>query len=102
VYVGSKLTVADHVLLALRSLADTGATGRGAAWTDITVAAWGRAPRRLGLKGHEVNYPDSNRVRVTLTHLKDKGLIESAGECLYRLTPWGQTRAAKLVAGGKK
>ncbi len=71
---------------------------------DLLLGAWKRDPMAWGLRGHETEYPDSERIFVTLDRasvrggLVGLGLFEKVRQRTYRLTPAGLA-AASEVAG---
>jgi hypothetical protein len=100
-------TAAETILAAMHAAPEARATGPGLHWGAIVERAWRADPGRFGLKGAAAPHPCSNRVKVELVKMAreqhgEPPVIESAGECLYRLTPRGQTRAARLANGGAK
>jgi hypothetical protein len=75
---------------------------------DLLVAAWKRDRLAFGLRGHEQEYPDSDKVRKELdsrgarpgspsTGLVSSGLLLRVRERIYRLTPAGLAAAAEVV-----
>jgi hypothetical protein len=76
---------------------------------DLLLAAWKRDPLAWGLRGHEKDHPDSERIYVELDRatvagrnvrggLVGIGLLEKVRQRTYRLTPAGLV-AASEVAG---
>jgi len=76
---------------------------------DLLLAAWKRDPLAWGLRGHEREHPDSERIYVELDRASVKGknvrgglaglgLFEKVRQRTYRLTPSGLA-AASEVAG---
>jgi hypothetical protein len=76
---------------------------------DLLLAAWKRDPAAWGLRGHELEHPDSERIYTELDRasvrgsnvrggLAGLGLFEKVRQRTYRLTPAGLA-AASEVAG---
>lgn len=76
---------------------------------DLLLAAWKRDPLAWGLRGHEREHPDSERIYVELDRaslrgrnvrggLVGLGLLDKVQKRTYRLTPAGLS-AASAVAG---
>jgi hypothetical protein len=76
---------------------------------ELLLAAWKRDPMAWGLRGHESEHPDSERIYVELDRasvrgsnvrggLAGLGLFEKVQQRTYRLTPAGLA-AASEVAG---
>jgi hypothetical protein len=71
---------------------------------DLLLAAWKRDPMAWGLRGHEQEHPDSERIYVELDRANVRGgmvglgLFEKVRQRTYRLTPAGLL-AASEVAG---
>ncbi len=84
---------------------------------DLLLAAWKRDPMAWGLRGHETEHPDSERIYVELDRasvrgsnvrggLVGLGLFEKVRQRTYRLTPAGLATASEVAgadpsAGGK-
>src|SRR6516164_3235924 len=75
---------------------------------DLLLAAWKRDPMAWGLRGHEKQYPDSEKIYVELDRasvggrnvrggLAGLGLLEKVQRRTYRLTPAGLAAASKVV-----
>jgi hypothetical protein len=59
----------------------------------LAVECWRAYPRRFGLRGYDLHYPDPSKVYVPLMGAKGlihQGLIEKVGPKRYRLTAHGQ------------
>ena len=60
---------------------------------DLLLAAWRRNPLAWGLRGHETEYPDSERLRMELDRASVRGGMVGLGffdkvrQRVYRLTP---------------
>jgi hypothetical protein len=72
---------------------------------EILIAAWRNDPLSWGLRGHEHEYPDSNRIHRELDSrgkahqgIVGGGFLERVRPRTYRLTPKGL--AAATAAGG--
>lgn len=71
---------------------------------DLLLSAWRRNPLAWGLRGHEKEYPDSERLRAELDRASVKGgmvglgFFEKVRQRVYRLTPAGLL-AARSVSG---
>ena len=71
---------------------------------DLLLAAWRRNPLAWGLRGHEREYPDSERLRMELDRASVRGgmvglgFFEKVRQRVYRLTPSGLL-AANDVSG---
>lgn len=74
---------------------------------DLVIAAWRRDPLAWGLRGHETEHPDSERVRAELDRVMVRGqsvkggmaglgLLEKVRQRTYRLTAKGLTEASKV------
>lgn len=74
---------------------------------DLLLAAWRRDPMAWGLRGHEKNHPDSERIYVELDRasahgsnvrggLVGLGLFEKVRQRTYRLTPAGFSAASEV------
>lgn len=75
---------------------------------DLLLAAWKRDPLAWGLRGHEAEHPDSERIYVELDRasvrgsnvrggLVGLGLFEKVRQRTYRLTPAGLVAASEVV-----
>lgn len=78
---------------------------------ELLLAAWKRDPMAWGLRGHETEHPDSERIYTELDRasvrgsnvrggLAGLGLFEKVQQRTYRLTPAGLA-AASEVAGAE-
>lgn len=71
--------------------------------SDLCLAAWKRSTRLFGLRTHETEHPDLNRVRSALCHRGgpvEKGHLARCGKPLtYKLTPGGRAEAKAIKAG---
>jgi hypothetical protein len=76
---------------------------------DLLLAAWKRDPMAWGLRGHEKEYPDSERMHVELVRASEKGknlkgglvalgLLEKVRQRTYRLTPAGIAEASEVAS----
>lgn len=66
---------------------------------EIVVSAFERSPEHFALAGHP-GHPDSGRVQKYLSGregLVARGLIERVAPRMYRVTPRGRRRAAKIA-----
>ncbi len=93
-------SVMQVVLLAVDRLTAgvPGSSGAHRSW--IVVEAWTADKARLGLKGYESLYPDSNRITVELVRASSlaAGLLERTGENQFALT----TAGLAVVKAAKK
>jgi hypothetical protein len=75
---------------------------------DLLLAAWKRDPMAWGLRGHEHEHPDSERIYVELDRasvagrnvrggLAGLGLLEKVHQRTYRLTPAGLAAASEVI-----
>lgn len=97
------LGLKDQVLVAAAELTE-GDCKKTFTMEDLAVHAWKNNKGAWGLRGHEMNYPDADKLRKELTSrgtdqkgLADSGLLERVGPQLYRLTPAGLSAAAALT-----
>jgi len=84
-------TLNDVVLLAAAELVE-GDVDKEFTAEDLVVAAWQFEPSSFGLRGHESEYPDSNKLYTKIdgrSGLVAKGYLEKAGERMLRLTERG-------------
>lgn len=91
-------TLNDIVLLAAADLVESDVTKEFTA-EDLVVAAWKFEPSSFGLRGHEEEYPDSNKLYTKIdgrSGLVAKGYLEKAGERTLRLTERGLAAAIRL------
>lgn len=58
-------------------------------WVAVVLACWERWPLLFGLRGHELDHPDSNRVLARLSGCAAEGYVTSDGR-----GGWTPTRAA--------
>jgi hypothetical protein len=71
---------------------------------DLLLSAWTRDPLAWGLRGHETEHPDSERIFISLDRASVRGgfvgigLFEKVSQRTYRLTPTG-LKAASEVTG---
>jgi len=69
---------------------------------DLLMRAWARDPRSWGLRGYELEHPDSEKIRVEIDRAKVKGgmiglgLFEKVRQRTYRLTPSGLLETSKI------
>lgn len=69
---------------------------------DLLMRAWARDPLAWGLRGYELEHPDSEKIRVEIDRAKVKGgmvglgLFEKIRQRTYRLTPSGLLAASKV------
>jgi hypothetical protein len=75
---------------------------------DLLLAAWKRDPMAWGLRGHEQQHPDSEKIYVELDRasvggrnvrggLAGLGLLERVHRRTYRLTPAGLSAASEVT-----
>lgn len=75
---------------------------------DLLLAAWKRDPAAWGLRGHETEHPDSERIYIELDRasvrgtnvrggLVGLGLFEKVRQRTYRLTAAGLTAASEIA-----
>jgi hypothetical protein len=104
----ARVGLRQQVLLAALDCSG-GELGRPFTAEDLLLAAWRRDPAAWGLRGHEREFPDSERMYKELESrgLKNNnvptgpvglGLLEKVRQRTYRLTPAGLA-AASRVAG---
>ena len=66
------------------------------------MQAWARDPRSWGLRGYELQHPDSEKIRVEIDRANVKGgmvglgLFEKFRQRTYRLTPSGLLAASEI------
>lgn len=96
------LGLKDQVLVAAVELT-RGDCGKTFTMEDLAVHAWKNNKGAWGLRGHEIHYPDADKLRKELTSrgsdqkgLADSGLLKRVGPQMYRLTPAGLAAAAAL------
>jgi hypothetical protein len=63
---------------------------------DLLLEAWRRDSNTWGLRGHESEYPDSERLHAELRRAHADGDIEPMSTRQYRLTPAGLAKIALL------
>jgi len=103
---GSKLTVADKLLIAALDLEGHGKRSFSA--EDLVVSAWQNFPDAFGLRGYlddknKPIYPDSNRVYAEIMGskpLRKSGYMRRVGNKMYALTDAGRARAHEMGSGG--
>jgi len=71
---------------------------------DILVEAWSKDHAAWGLRGHEDNHPDVDKIGKELNRrgaigLVGQGLIERVDRLVYRLTAAGLHEASRIVPG---
>jgi len=75
---------------------------------ELLLAAWKRDPMAWGLRGHEQQHPDSEKIYVELDRasmggrnvrggLAGLGLLEKVQRRTYRLTPAGLAAASEVI-----
>lgn len=75
---------------------------------DLLLSAWKRDPLAWGLRGHEQEHPDSEKIYTELDRASVKGsnvrgglaglgLFEKVRQRTYRLTPAGLTAASQIA-----
>lgn len=75
---------------------------------DLLLSAWKRDPLAWGLRGHELEHPDSERIYTELDRASVKGsnvrgglaglgLFEKVRQRTYRLTPGGLAAASQIA-----
>jgi hypothetical protein len=91
----------EHVLLA--ALEFTGGDLRKSFTAeDLLMKAWARDPQAWGLRGYELQHPDSEKMRVEIDRANVKGgmvglgFFEKIRQRTYRLTPSGLVAASKV------
>lgn len=91
----------DQVLLA--ALEFTGGDLRKAFTAeDLLMVAWKRDPRAWGLRGYELEHPDSEKIRVEIDRANVKGgmvglgFFEKVRQRTYRLTATGLLAASEV------
>lgn len=98
----AKLSVAQTILLVVDDLIE--ADGRDPNEWEITVAAWKRKPKSLGLRGYETLYPDHQLVLAWLNRGAPEGLVargwlKRSCKRTYKITSSGRTIADMLLQG---
>src|SRR5260370_187356 len=68
---------------------------------DMLIRAWGRNKSAWGLRGHEDEHPDSEKIFKELNSrgssgLVGQGLLEQVSPLVFRLTPAGLAAASEL------
>jgi len=97
------LSLGEKVLAAAAAFSE-GDVERQFTAEDLVVAAWRQDKQAFGLRGHEENYPDSNKVYTKLdgqAGLVTKGWLQKSGDRTLRLTIGGLARAAELQGSGE-
>lgn len=100
---GSRVSLRQQVLQAALECSD-GDLQKTFSPEDLLLAAWRRNPLAWGLRGHEREYPDSERLRMELDRASVRGgmvglgFFEKVRQRVYRLTPAGLL-AANDVSG---
>jgi hypothetical protein len=95
------LSLSDKLLLAAVELS-SGSIEVDFTAEDLVVAAWQADKLAFGLRGHEQDHPDSNKVYTKLdgrTGLVTKGWLSKFGERRLRITQAGLARAVELRGG---
>lgn len=93
------LSLSDKVLLAAAAITDADVKTEFTA-EDLVVAVWERDHASFGLRGHEAQYPDNNKVYTKIdgrSGLVTKGLLAKAAERTLRITPAGLAQALSLA-----
>lgn len=91
----------DQVLLAALECSGGDLT-RSFTAEDLLLSAWKREPLSWGLRGHETEHPDSERIYVEIDRasvrggLVGLGLFEKVQQRTYRLTPTGLLAASEI------
>jgi hypothetical protein len=97
----ANLSLSDKVLVAATTVAAGEVTAEFTA-EDLVVAVWKSDNVSFGLRGHEKDYPDNNKVYTKIdgkSGLVSKGMLAKAGERTLRVTPAGLAYAAQLGYG---
>jgi hypothetical protein len=90
-------TLPEKILLAASHLEELGQSPFSA--EALIVSAWQKYPRTFGLKGHEEQYPDSNKVLSGVMGEKGlprRGWFIKVGQKLYSLTREGRQMVRRL------
>ena len=103
---GSRLTIADKLLIAALDLEGRGKKSFSA--EDLVVSGWRNFPEAFGLRGYLGDgntpiYPDSNRVYAEIMGskpLRKFGYLRRVGHKMYSLTEAGRVRAREIADGG--
>ena len=101
---GARVTLRQQVLLAAVECSG-GDLDKSFTAEDLLLAAWKRDPLSWGLRGHEKEHPDSEKIYVTIDRAQVKGrnvrgglagigLLDKVRERTYRLTPAGLAMAS--------
>jgi hypothetical protein len=93
------LSLSDKLLVAAVGLSD-GSVSKDFSAEDLVVAAWSEDSLAFGLRGHEKDHPDSNKVYTKIdgqSGLVTKGWLAKAGERRLRVTEAGLARAVQLT-----
>lgn len=70
---------------------------------DLLMKAWARDPLAWGLRGYELQHPDSKKIRVEIDRANVKGgmvglgFFEKIRQRTYRLTPSGLVAASRVT-----
>lgn len=92
------LSLGDKLLLAAVELS-SGSVQRDFTAEDLVVASWQSDKLAFGLRGHEQQHPDSNKVYTKLdgrSGLVTKGWLSKMGERRLKVTQAGLARAVEL------
>lgn len=91
----------DYVVLAAYSLVGDDPNRKFTA-EELLVEVWELNPEGFGLRGFERKHPDANKLYTKLdgkSGLVAEGILRKVGQRVYRLTPKGIARAARLRPG---
>ena len=92
------LTNTEKVLLAAFGLCKDDPT-RSFTAEELSIAAWQEDKESFGLRGHEIDYPDSNKIFKSIDSkggLVVKGMIAKVGDRTFQLTAGGIAAASRL------
>jgi hypothetical protein len=103
-----RVSLRQHVLLAALDCSG-GDIAKAFTAEDLLLAAWKRDPMAWGLRGHEREHPDSEKIYTELDRasiggrnvrggLVGLGLLEKVRQRTYRLTPTGLNEASTVAA----
>jgi hypothetical protein len=94
-----QLNLNEKVLLAAKAVSG-GNVEKDFTAEDLVVAVWKQDPQAFGLRGHEQNYPDSNKVYTKIdgkSGLVAKGWLAKHGERTLRITMKGLSEIVGLT-----
>jgi hypothetical protein len=99
---GERIGLREQVLLAALECSE-GDLERTFTAEDLLLTAWKRDPAAWGLRGHEAEHPDSERIYTSIDRrnvrggIVGMGLFEKVRQRTYRLTPAGLKAASELA-----